>query len=413
MSLLDSLEKGLIVVIGSDISGLKMGVQETQSELSKLDNTGDQWRSNLGQITDAQNNLGDSMLTTDKATGMLGDQIGVNIGQLMTWGVEIGAVVGAIALVYHELDKAATAAGDFGHAIEENSVMLGMTTDQYQEWSHVAIASGVSTDAFTSSVRMMSTRMKEAADPTSAMGKELASLHVKVVDGTGKYRDMNDVLMDTISAINKLPEGFKRNEASMEIFGRSWYQIAPLLKLSREEIDKLKADAPIFTPEENAAMADYHTHQAIVNEQFSIMMSEVGEKIIPLLTELTTGVTIAAIGFLEMGDAINVAGNALVYLNSAGQRGDPAGAYSQLNADFVRGGKMTDILLGDVERLDTSKTTSALSKSKALYKQLHSGVTVVQNNDYTTVALTDDQIATINEQNNKSLATQIGLSGGW
>ena len=57
-------------------------------------------------------------------------------------------------------------AGQMGKEIKDNARDLGLSTSQYQQWTHAAIAAGSSAEEITGSIRMMSVRMKEAADPT-------------------------------------------------------------------------------------------------------------------------------------------------------------------------------------------------------------------------------------------------------
>jgi len=233
---------------------------------------------------------------SDELTGKIGettqalttwrDSTNKSTLDLSRWGAAIAADVAPIAAIGAAMYTAATNAGNFGHAIEESSRQLGLSTDQFQQWSHVAIASGSDADAFTWAVRMMSSRMKDAADTSTDLGKYMQILGVSVKNPNGTFRDMNDVLLDLIPAISALPDGFDKNQASLVIFGRSWTQIAPLLKLSREEIEKLIAQAPIIDSDKISAMDEFHTKLALLNENWGRFYAEVGTEVIPILEDL-------------------------------------------------------------------------------------------------------------------------------
>jgi hypothetical protein len=259
------------------------------------------------------------------------DETNANTMDLAKWAAAFMATIGPIIAVGAALFKTASDAGEFGHAIEESSRMLGLSTDQFQQWSHVAIASGVNADAFTTSVRMMTTRMKEAADPTSVMGKTLADLGVTVVDANGNFRNTTDVLEDEIAALSAMPNGFAKNQISMEIFGRSWYQIAPLLQLSREEIDKLIAQAPIISQDKIDQEAAFHTQLALVNEQYEKAYTEIGRDLIPVMEDLMPLITDYGIPALkDLADFLSMAGRGFHMLGS-----EAKWASEMLHGDFA------------------------------------------------------------------------------
>ena len=171
-------------------------------------------------------------------------------------------------------------AGRMGKEIKDNARDLGLSTTQYQQWTHAAIAAGSSAEEITGSIRMMSVRMKEASDPTSAMGKQLAALGVSVTDSKGNMRSMNDVLLDIFPALNALPPGFERNQASMEIFGRNFSNIADLASLSREEIQQLIDQAPVFSDEKINQLDAYNTQMALLNERMERSKALAGTEMI-------------------------------------------------------------------------------------------------------------------------------------
>lgn len=209
-----------------------------------------------------------------------------NSMEMAKWGAAIAAELAPVVAIGAAVYDATTKAGAFGKAIKDNARDLGLTTDEYQQWTHVITAAGGKPEAFTESVRQMSVRMKEAVDPTSDMGKQMAALGVNVTDSAGNMRSTNEVLLDTFAAINKLPEGFARNQAQMQIFGKGFANISDLAGLSREQIQALLDQAPIIDSEKIAKMDAFNTKLALVNEQWTIMYAELGEELIPVVEEL-------------------------------------------------------------------------------------------------------------------------------
>jgi len=213
-------------------------------------------------------------------------QVNENSMEMAKWGAAIAAEAAPAVALGAAIYDATTKAGAFGKAVKDNARDLGLTTDEYQQWSHAVTVSGGNNQAFTESVRMMTVRMKEALDPTSEIGKQFADLGVKVTDSNGNMRNTNEVLLDTFTAINKLPEGFARNQAQMIIFGKGFSNISDLAGMSREQIQGLLDQAPVIDSDKIAKMDAFNDKLALVNEQWTLMYAELGTELIPVVEEL-------------------------------------------------------------------------------------------------------------------------------
>lgn len=378
----------LWVMLGMNSEGLKQGKSEAESALSDFEKS-----------------------------------IGASEGSMKKMAAGIGMVAGAELAVGAAMMKLASDAGDFGNTIEEQSRALGMSTTEYQQWRHVATAAGADADAFTSSVRMMSTRMKDAADPTSEMGKTLKALGVEVTSANGKFKSTDAVLTDTISAINKLPAGFERNQASMEIFGRSWAEMAPILELNNDQITKLKGQAPILTEEEIAQEAEFHTQMALVNEQLEMLYIELGTQVIPIiqsfmpvLNELMPYIkgTIDVVGtltngFVSLAEAAMAAQSAVQGVVS----GDFSEAQTHLS-NSVDAAQRSSANMSDLTNVGSGATAAKMTKGTAISKSKALGASrtgVTQNVTVNTVALNDSQIGAFVTSASKTLATQLSMVG--
>lgn len=211
------------------------------------------------------------------------DETNSNTVEMAKWGAAFTRTVAPALAMGAVMLAAAGNAGRFGKEIQDNARDLGLSTTEFQRWTHAAIATGSSASEITESIRQMSVRMKDASDPASEIGKQLQALGVSAVDPRGKLRSMNDVLLDIIPALNKLPSGFDRNQASMAIFGRSFSNIADLTALSRQELQKLLDQAPVFSDERINQLDDYNTRMQLLNEKLQILNVEFGEKLVPVI----------------------------------------------------------------------------------------------------------------------------------
>ena len=213
------------------------------------------------------------------------DQTNESSGDMLKWGAAITATTAPLIAFGAALIKVTDDAANFGKQLKDNARDLGMSTDEYQRWTHAAIASGSSAEEITGSIRMFSIRMKEASDTTSDAGKWMSALGVSVTDSNGRLRSTNDVLIDLLPKLNELPSGFERNQASMALFGRSFSNIADLTALNRTELEKYLAEAPIIDSTDIETMDEYKTQLALLNEQWDLFYKEVGTDLIPVMQD--------------------------------------------------------------------------------------------------------------------------------
>lgn len=207
--------------------------------------------------------------------GMLGGIGGVSIA--LNQALELFSKFEGAAQQFVDL---AISAGRFGKEVKDNARDLGLSTKEFQQWSHVAVAAGSSAENITGAIRMMSVRMKDAADPTSEMGKALSALGVRATDSSGKMRSMNDVLLDVFPALNALPEGFNRNQVAMTLFGRGFTNIADLASLSRGELQQLIDQAPVFSDQKIQQLNAFNTQMTLLNERMERSKILIGSEMV-------------------------------------------------------------------------------------------------------------------------------------
>lgn len=213
-------------------------------------------------------------------------QVNENSMEMAKWGSAIAAEAAPAVALAAVIYDATTKAGAFGKAVKDNARDLGLTTDEYQQWSHAVTVSGGNNQAFTESVRMMTVRLKEINDPTSDAARVFGELGIATQDSNGNMRSTNDILLDTFAAINQLPEGMARNQAQMAVFGKGFANISDLAGMSREQIQALLDQAPVIDSDKIAKMDAFNDKLALVNEQWTIMYAELGTELIPVVEEL-------------------------------------------------------------------------------------------------------------------------------
>jgi hypothetical protein len=197
---------------------------------------------------------------------------------------------------------------------------------------------------------------------------------------------MDNLFPEIISALKNVRDPTERAGLAMELFGRNTKEIIKLIDLGSDGIAKFGAEAEtlgiIMGPDEQAKADAYTKELAKLNLELQAMWRNVGFELIPIMQEaiplfeemlptlksLADFAVLAAMGFKQMADAINLAANAFVAAQTLGMSelmgtSDVGGAYNQLAKDVETG--------SHIGETTPSKTGSVSSKSKQLYAQLH------------------------------------------
>lgn len=176
----------------------------------------------------------------------------------------------------------------------ESAQIAGMTTEEFSRFSFAAKQSGVSQEAFTSSMSRFGAKMAQAAQGNQRIQAEFKSMGVSVTDADGKMRKMGDVLLDVSDWFAKTADGAAKNNAAMQIGGRGFKQMLPLLNEGREGFKKWADESDAFgtTIDKNTAeMATKYTQTLTSIKQAGEGLSiSLMKQLLPSLQEVATGI---------------------------------------------------------------------------------------------------------------------------
>ena len=145
----------------------------------------------------------------------------------------VGSAAETVATKTKKLSAAAggllTAMGALAYKTAQNADELvtlsnqtGISTDDLQKMAYAADLVDVSVDNITGAF----TKMKKGM---AGSGDAFANLGVAVTDANGQMRDASDVFYEVLTALSQIPNETERDQAAMEIFGRSADQLAGII----------------------------------------------------------------------------------------------------------------------------------------------------------------------------------------
>lgn len=132
----------------------------------------------------------------------------------------------AAAGVVAGLGAMAISAGKTADDLNTLSQQSGFSTETLQTWNYAADRIDVDVDTMIKAA----TKMKKNMDSSSADVQEAwARLGVSVRDGSGQFRNAEDVFNDTVFMLSKVANETERDTLAMTLFGKSADQLAGVI----------------------------------------------------------------------------------------------------------------------------------------------------------------------------------------
>lgn len=140
------------------------------------------------------------------------------------------AVIAVIVKVAQTIIRTVTETSAWGSEITKLSQKLGLSKQAVQEWDYVAQQNGTT-------VESLSTAMRNLSNMAVENNEDLLNLIGTVKDSNGEYKTQEQLLRETLAALNAIPNQQERNAAANKILGRSYQELGGLINMTTAEID--------------------------------------------------------------------------------------------------------------------------------------------------------------------------------
>lgn len=160
---------------------------------------------------------------------------------------------------------------------------LGINT---QQASVLNIALG---DIYSSS-EVMTGAASKLAKQLRTNEDDLKSLGLTTRDASGNFRNMNDLMMDSIRVLNGYEEGTDRTMAMQVVFGKGAEEVGALLKLNNEVLDaaaeKQRELGLVVGVENVEATKRYRAAMNDVGDVLLAVKKTIGDAVMPIFTKM-------------------------------------------------------------------------------------------------------------------------------
>jgi len=178
-----------------------------------------------------------------KSVGGIAEKLEGAFAPFLRGGVVFAGIAAAAGSVKQIADSIAE--------VDREARKAGVSAKVWQQWSYVATATGASVDGITDALKELNIRANEFALTGKGSGAEwFDRLGYSAEEVGRKLADPNRFLDEIITKLQKLDAG-SQTRALDELFGGTGAeQLAKVLGLSVEEIQKLRSEAATFSDEQ-------------------------------------------------------------------------------------------------------------------------------------------------------------------
>jgi phage-related protein len=219
-----------------------------------------------------------SISRTDKKAKSLGDRLTKGIKTAAKWGAGLAAGAG---VAIGGMVALGSKVGDMADAILDLNSITGMSTDSIQKWRKATEVAGVAQDAVANASQKLTRNLDTMRLESNKGNKALQELGFSLSDIENMSADER---MDTLTqALAGVEDKTERARLGTDIFAGSWKEIAPVVDLGTEAMNKAKDSANIISEEDLKKANDFRISIANMKDQVGFFVTEIGIQLLPML----------------------------------------------------------------------------------------------------------------------------------
>lgn len=194
----------------------------------------------VGSIFVDTSDADSSISKTDENAQNLGTTFLNGITTVAKWGAAVGtaAVAACAAITTFAVDTASA-----GDTIDKMSQKLGVSREAYQELDYICSQSGFSVDTLETGMKTLTSAMDGVLSGTESNIEQFEKLGVSVLDNEGNLRDQEDVLWETLEALQGMENQTEKAALATDLFGSAGTDLIPLINGATGSIEDMKEQA--------------------------------------------------------------------------------------------------------------------------------------------------------------------------
>ena len=192
------------------------------------------------------------------------------------------AAVGAGAAVYGMAKKSAEASD----RIDKMSQMIGVSRTTFQEFDFIASQSGTDVEKLRGGMKTLTKQMGEAQKGTKKSADAFDKLGISVTDNEGNLKSQEDMLWETLEALNNMENQSEKAAIAQQLFGRTGQELMPLINGARGSIEDMREEAHklglVLDDETIDAGVNFTDTMDKLKRSFDSVTTKIGAKVMPM-----------------------------------------------------------------------------------------------------------------------------------
>lgn len=235
-------------------------------------------------------------------------------GKVAVAGVAaVGAGAAATGKKIWDMAQDTAAATD---AIDKQSQAIGLSREAYQEYDYILSQSGMDISAMTGVTKKLTQQMDAVTEGNKLATANFEKLGVSIYDSNGKLKSQEQMLAESISALQGMEDGTEKARLATELFGKQGQTLMPLLNGEASSMEELRQKAHdlgmVLDDEAVTAGVNFTDSLDTLKRTFSGVKNSIMANMLPGLTQLTSGFTNLIAGQKGAGDAIKEGVNTML-----------------------------------------------------------------------------------------------------
>jgi hypothetical protein len=205
------------------------------------------------------------------------------IGKKLVAALAVGAIIAGFRKLINTMVEAADRIADLAD-------ITGMATDQIQEYQFVARMAGVNTEAVTNAAEGLIRKLQNLESEASPVSRGIKELGVNMREANGEIRASGLLMDEIITRLASMDNVVDRNRIGTQVFGGAWKDMAPILSMGADGIDKLRREAHelgvVMDKETIEKTNELRMQKERLRAVGQGLGREIGSLLIPVLNEL-------------------------------------------------------------------------------------------------------------------------------
>lgn len=192
--------------------------------------------------------------------------------------------------------------------IDKQSQAVGLSRQAYQEYDYILSQNGMSIEKMAGVSKTLTAQMDKVTEGNKDATANFQKLGLSVYDTNGKLKTQEQMLAESISALQSMEDGTEKARLATELFGKQGQSLMPLLNGEAGSVEELRQKAHdlgmVLNDEAVDAGVKFTDSMDTLKRTFTGVKNNITAGLLPGLTQLTAGFTNLIAGQKGAGEQV-------------------------------------------------------------------------------------------------------------